>query len=225
VIAWLARGLPAHPAIRLLCVIAVAWALPAMPLTDLLLILLLLMAAHARLGVAAIRRFGGGLLRMRWLGLAIIILYVFFTPGDPLLGFLPGISREGLLEAARRLSILATLLGMVYLLMNLTPMLQLAAALAWLVRPLRALGLDADRFGVRLALALDGVAAAENLLRTVRGQGAASLIDAAARVVQQLESGSEQVAEHATMPQVGAPAIHEWLFPLALAALAFWAAG
>lgn len=210
------------PAVRIASLIALAALLPAAPLPVLAVLTAALVAVHARLGMASLRRYWLGLQRLRWLFLAILILYVGLTPGTPVLSFLPGISIEGLSEGARRALVLAALLAAVFWLTQVTAMPQLAGGLLWLLRPLRVLGIDDRRLGLRLALALDYVAEAGKLVDGVRQGARSGLIDAAADAIRQAESLSREHHADVSVPRVPAPAAWQWLAPAALFALLYW---
>ena len=64
---------------------------------------------YLRFAPASIDRLRAGLLRLRWLLLAIFVLYVGCTRGEPLIAALPGLSREGFAEGTRRALVLAGL--------------------------------------------------------------------------------------------------------------------
>lgn len=129
-----------------------------------------------------------GLAHARWLLLAIFVLYAGFTPGEPLLQQLPGLSREGFLEAARRMLILVLLIQAVGLLLQTTPVPQLAGGLTVLLRPLGILGLDHRRFARRLGLALEQVDRMRERMQAARQKHPGSWADAAAELIRTIES-------------------------------------
>lgn len=101
--------------------------------------------------------------RMRWLFLSLLIIYFWFTPGQPLL-FSHGPTREGIEAGLLRISSLIILVGSVSLLLQTTARAQLIAAILWLALPLRWIGIKADRLAVRIVLTLETVVKAQHLM-------------------------------------------------------------
>ncbi len=205
-----------HPAVRLLCLLAVAAALPTVSLPALALLCAVSLLVYVRVAASALPRLRGGLFRLRWLLLAIFVLYGGCTPGEPLLQTLPGFSREGLTEGARRALVLVDLLILVYLLLALTAIAELVAALQLLLSPLRAVGVDPARVALRLGLALEGVGEMQGRLKGyARGDGSAW--ERAARLIEDIEA---RAASAAPAPvQLASPAPPrwwEWLLPAVL---------
>ncbi len=201
-----------HPAIRLLLLLAIATALPMMSLPALTVQAVLFLALYRWHATDAIPRLLQGLQRLRWLLLAIFVLYGAFTPGTPLLAALPGLSSEGLSEGARRALVIVNLLILVYLLLAVTPIAELVLAIQMLLRPLRPFGVDAQRIGLRLALALDTV----QRLRVQIGASAkgANLLDRAAAVIVGIETSAAEPAAALELPEAPAPRWWQWLLPL-----------
>lgn len=129
-----------------------------------------------------------GLWHARWLLLTILVLYAGFTPGEPLSPQLPGLSREGFLEAARRMLILVLLIQAVGLLLRTTPVPQLVDGLIFLLQPLRILGFDHQRFARRLGLSLQQVDRMRERMQAARQKHSGSWADAAAELVHAIES-------------------------------------
>lgn len=206
-----------HPTIRVLALVLLAAALPSLPLPDLALLAAGLTALLARLGRSALGRFAAGLLRLRWLLLAIVVLYWGFTPGEAIHPSLPGLSREGILEGARRMLVLADLLAAVHLLLAATPLDELCGALTALVRPLRLLGVDTDRFARRLGLVLREIGDVQALVRDARMRSPASLLEAAAAAVREIETRAGRPdGEDLSVPVLAAVPVWQWLLLPAL---------
>jgi|GEM_PF-797512 len=212
---------PVYPAVRIACLLAFAALLPILPIAALALAAASLLITHACLGRASLLRYGRGLMRLRYLFLAILILYVGLTPGTPLWSVLPGISVDGLSEGARRALVLADLLAAVFWLTQVTPMPALAGGLLWLLRPLRLIGVDDRRLGLRLALALEYVTEAGQLIDSLRRESRRGLIDAAAAAILRAEELSYSEHGDVTVPMPPAPPLWQWLAPLSLVALFF----
>lgn len=210
-----------HPAVRVLIVLVLASALPSMSLGALVLLGVLAAAFYFRFALDSLGRLRAGLLRLRWLILAILVLYVGFTPGDPLFPSLPGITREGVAEGLRRSLVLIDLLVIVYLLLAITPMAELAGAVCFLLTPLRPLGVDPRRVGLRIALALENVADVDARLRaSVRGPGGSSNgWERAAALIDRIEMEADKPGTPVLLHEKGRPRRWEWLVPLALAVI------
>ncbi|MDD3762207.1 MAG: CbiQ family ECF transporter T component [Nevskiales bacterium] len=211
-----------HPAIRILLLLSLAASLPGLSLIALAVAAVVLFAGYGWLAGNAWSRLRGGLFRMRWLLGAIFVLYAGFTPGDPLLASLPGLSREGLSEGGRRALVLVDLLLMVYLLLATTSVDQLVQALRMLTAPLRVLGVSPDRIGLRLGLALEGVGDMQARLQgEVRSAG--SPWDRATRVIADIEREADAPVAAMILPEQRLPRPWEWLLPIVLyVALKSW---
>lgn len=209
-----------HPLIRILCLLALAASLPAQGLPVLCVLLSLLLLAFLRIP-GALRRWALGLVRLKWLFLALFVLYLGYTPGEPLWPALPGLSAEGLVEGARRAAVLAILLAAVQALLAVTPTPELVEALRQLLWPLKGIGIDGDRFALRLALVLAGVAAMQQRLGELRSAGGPPL-DAAAAVIAQIERAPPVDDPAPQRVALAAPRWPAFLLPLGLAALLWW---
>lgn len=148
-----------HPVIRILCFLTLITALarasfPFILLADAFFLLFALRSSQNIFG------FTWRLMRrMRWFWLSIVLLYTLMTPGggqSVVLGTIE-LSLGGLWLGLERCLALATVLLFFSLLIHTTPPIQLQGALYWLLRPLRHLGLPADRLSVRVALTLQKI--------------------------------------------------------------------
>lgn len=209
-----------HPLIRILSLVILAGFMPAMPLVDLAALLVVGLLVFLQLAPAGLTRLRMGLFRLRWLLLAIGILYMGFTPGEPLHPMIPGLSREGVLEGVRRMLVLVDLLTLVYLLLSVTPTPQLAGALVQISRPLGLLGLESERFGRRLALVLEGVGEAQQRLDAVREQR--SLIAALASAMLRLEQEAGAQAPVPDVPRLPRPPVWQWSIVVLLLIVLLW---
>jgi hypothetical protein len=98
------------------------------------------------------------LYRARWLFLALLVVYLGFTPGVPLIEGLGLPSREGLLAGARRVLALGTVILSVSVLLQSTPRRQLVAGLQGLLHPFACFAPELLRLAPRLVLVLDAAA-------------------------------------------------------------------
>ena len=154
--------------------------------------------------------------RLRWMLLAIVLLYAAFTPGDPWSASLPGLSREGLVEGLRRGFVLITLLQLVDALLAQVSVPQLCAGLELILRPFQVLGLPSSVFARRLGLTLGGVAQAQAHLDQARLGQARLSFDAAARLVCTIENAAVAADSNLQQQVLPLPPLWQWLLPPAL---------
>lgn len=108
--------------------------------------------------------------RMRWLFLSIAVIYLWCTPGRPLI---PGITAfaewlptiDGLWQGGSRILSLALMVTAASLLLHVTTRDQILSALRWLMAPLSVLGFPHERFAVRAALTLEAVTQVQGHVR------------------------------------------------------------
>ncbi|WP_407280020.1 CbiQ family ECF transporter T component [Aromatoleum evansii] len=94
--------------------------------------------------------------RVRFLILAILVLFAGFTPGEALLSGFPGLSpsREGVVLAAEHVGRLIAVVLCVAVLMEGLPVSRLVGGLHALLSPFGRVGLPTERLAVRLMLVL-----------------------------------------------------------------------
>lgn len=105
---------------------------------------------------AAVAEFLRLLKRVRYILLFLLIVYAYNTPGEYIAGwyFPTAPSYEGIHAGIEQMLRLAAILAGLALLLVATGREQLIAGLYWLARPFRFVGLDPERFAVRLWLTL-----------------------------------------------------------------------
>jgi energy-coupling factor transport system permease protein len=168
-------------------------------------------------------------LRLRWLFLAILLVYGWWTPGELLFPYAGGFSpvREGLYTGLLRVTALILIVCAVNLLIRTTPRARLLAALCAITRPLLR---DAvrERFAVRLLLTLEAVPRVQDLVAHSHRQqpSSGSRMQRIAGSVQTVYAGILDNAGKAAgttleYEQPGRPPALQWLLPplLALAAI------
>jgi energy-coupling factor transporter transmembrane protein EcfT len=144
-----------HPGTRILAfavfVAAVVTAGPAGLALSAGLALCLTVALHA-----PAQRLRGLVRRSRWLFLSIAVVYLWFTPGDPLVVALGPAAPtvQGLTAGVQRVGALAVIIVMVNVLIASTTIEGLVTGIAALTRPFRVFGLSPERFALRVALTL-----------------------------------------------------------------------
>lgn len=219
-----------HPVIRIVTFLVFSAYLAVAEAHSVLLAAVLLGLLYVIHGVACLNAAWPMIRRMRWFFLSILILYFWFTPGQPALTFLPlptawlptseGVS-EGILRSAALLSIILA----VNLLLYSTSQAQLVAAIHWLVRPLRWAGISPERLAIRIMLVMESLAVVQSEVRAVRtrqqgdGSRLRRLGDFSAAVFLQITRAAEQApCRTVTLPPCPAPPRHQWLYPLLLGA-------
>lgn len=216
-----------HPTARLVCLLALAVVIPFQALLVLVLLTALLLTERGLRSPLALREALQAVWRMRWLLLAITVLYVGFTPGTPVFSGLDHPSWAGLTEGARRALILAAMLLAVHTLIRALPAPRLAAALVQVLAPLQALGVSTRPFALRMAMALDAIASVEHMAREQRQNTAqGSPLDRAAGLIGRVEAAAaDRAAVVAELPDIGRPPAWVWLLAAAIAAAGWVLAG
>ena len=213
----------AHPTIRLASVLALVVFVPQFGLAVLIALSVGLLLQRAVLGRAMLMGALQSIWRLRWLLLAIAVLYLGFTPGAPLFPFCDLPSRPGAVEGARRVLVLVVILLAVQAVLQALGPRQLAAAITQLIGPLRLVLFPVERFAIRLAAALDAVQAVGERARTARdASNGGSPLQRAAQLIVDVEQAAADAAEQlAEVPRLPAPHIWAWLLPATIAGLAY----
>lgn len=172
--------------------------------------------------------------RMRWLFLSLLILYLWFTPGQPLLpAFSSTPTLEGIEEGLQRIAALVLLALAASLLLQTTPREPLLAALYRLLTPLGWMGIKTERLAVRIALTLETVTQAQHLLSERMSQEHASgsrnpitrIGAVSAGLFQEVIARAERApCTTLSITEGERPPPVQWLLPLALCG-AFWFLG
>lgn len=220
---------PAVP-VRILALLvfaaALATALPRVLLLGSVLLAALAIVVRVRHSAVSSLRIVNLLRRVRWLLLAILILYGWFLPGTPVLpewgAWSP--TQEGLWQGLLRVAALCGIVAAVYLLLATTARGELVSGLLWFGRPLRRIGIDDRRFAVRLVLALEAVPQVQDLARDALAQPGGGtrmqrLGKAAANLLQATLARAEQAPGEIAAPDPQPVPAWQWLLPAALATL------
>ena len=178
--------------------------------------------------------------RLKWLFISILIVYLFFTPGQLLWSdvvWSPTV--EGLTQGSLRVAVLVLLVAAVNFLISSTEQDDFLSAILWCLRPLSFVGLPHERLAVRITLTLDEVSQIrKNHLyeggdesRQEEVNNAASNVKkpepklfAIARTANRLFQSVITAAETApvreiSLPEESSPPVHQWLIPLLLITL------
>lgn len=216
-----------HPVIRI--VILLVFTAGMAPAKPLILIggAVSLLLAYSLAGFPAL----GGLLRMvlrlRWLLLAILLVYGWWTPGELLWPALEGFSPsvQGLGYGVLRVAALIEIVGAVHFLLQVTERGQLVSALMLLTAPV--LGpLARERFAIRVLLTLEAVVPVQAMVsaalqdRPLQSRGLSRVVHHANGIYSNVLAEAES-ARHALIeiPEPEAPAAIQWLIPLLVVVL------
>lgn len=218
-----------HPLIRvvslLLFIAAISLARPMLLMTG----FMLLAGIYLLSGFPAMDRLLIMLKRLRWLMLAIVLVYGWWTPGTALFPVAGALSPtvEGLQLGFIRMLVLVIIVAAVHLLLQRTERTQLLAALMQLFTPLCSLQ-DRSRIAVRIVLSMEAVGQIQPLLLTaLSGSSLANkrltgLGTIAADVYQTvLDKAACANCEPIHVVEAAQPACWQWLIPLLLAAAIF----
>ena len=186
-----------------------------------LLLLLYLLAGFPRMDVLLQM-----LRRLRWLLLAIFVVYGWWTPGAAALPALGNWSpsSSGLYAGLFRGMALATIVAAVHLLLQLTPRAQLLPAVMQLLRPVCSRAMR-ERLAVRSVLSIEAVALVQPVVsasleqQRLRPGGFAALGEAARSVYDRvLERAAQADTAAIEIAELTNPPLWQWLIPLVLAA-------
>ncbi len=219
-----------HPVIRIAVFLIAAAFLARGKLSVILIVAAGLALLLIRLPEANWRTPLGLFRRLRWLLISLLVVYGWFTPGSVLWPVLGAASptREGLIEGMLRGGSLLLIAMAAQLLMLVTARPQLLAALYWLARPLRIIGVSRERLALRLTLTLEAVpqlagAMTPTLYQGLQGNAATRFGQIAARAFQgALDQAARQPGSSVAIVTAQRPPWYQWLYPLALAALLAW---
>lgn len=162
--------------------------------------------------------------RLRWILVSIFVVYLWFTPGEPLTDGLRFISREGLLLALERCGVLVLIVLAVELLLRRLDQQGLLKGLYWLTRPLQFFGINQNRIILRIALTLQLAMDMKGQAFVVEGEKRSGfkgrLLDMASALSQRFHNAVDvRESNDSIEVDIGhAPGILSWWFPVALAA-------
>lgn len=218
-----------HPVIRLtsfLCfAAALAWGGETLLWAAIVVLAILLW--HLRERVEWLRLYQM-IRRLRFLLLSLMVLYLWFTPGDTVW---PALGRwsptdAGMALALHRAAVLVLMVAAAHMLLRTTATGELIAALAWLGRPLRGLGFSAERFGLRLTLTLASMVEVQTLVREARprlapGPRLQRLAALGAEVFAAVERRArDHVLTPVEVPESTSPPFWQWWLPATMVAVA-----
>lgn len=216
-----------HPVIRIAAFLVAAVFLASAEPPVMLVIAAALVPALLRIPAASWRTPLAVFRRLRWLLISLLVVYAWFTPGSalwPALG-MASPSREGLSEGLLRAAALLLIALAAQLLLLATPRPQLLAALYWLARPMRIVGVSRERLAVRLALTLEAVPQLSAVMtpalhQGLEGNAVTRFGQIAARAFQgALDRAAAQDGGAISIVTAQHPPHYQWLYPLSLGVL------
>ena len=214
-----------HPLIRVLVLLVFIAATATARPVILLAAALLLAVSYAAAGNRNPAVLGRMILRLRWLFIAILLVYGWWTPGEPLLPAAGSFSpvREGLYTGLLRVAALLLIVSAVNLLVSSTGRGQLLAALYALTSPILTHE-RRERFAVRLLLTLEAVPRVQQMLADCHRQqpaGNSRLQRLAGSVGKAyttiLETAAGSAGTTVEFDEPGSPPLYQWLLPPLLA--------
>jgi energy-coupling factor transporter transmembrane protein EcfT len=220
-----------HPVIRIVSFIVLTAYLAYGALADILVAGAVLMVLYFFLDGHAWRPAGKLLLRMRWLFVSIAVIYLWFTPGEPLISSNPAFAAwlptvDGLWQGGLRITSLALMVTAASLLLSVTSRDEVLGALHWMMAPLGLLKFPHERFAVRAALCLEAVTRVQSHVHAalVAGGDASSTlarVGVVAGTVFGTVTGEAECAscEPIMLKRQSPPSFFQWCFPLLLAVI------
>lgn len=233
-----------HPVIRIVTFVVFSLGVVFGNVQHLLLALLLLVLGYSLWQPTRFSLNWKMLRRMRWLFLSILVIYLWFTPGQLLI---PAIgawspSWEGIRLGVYRVASLVFIVLAVNLLIKSNARDELIAGIMWLLRPLRLLGLPDERLAVRIALTFDVVHEVQGVYEAPKSEASSSSTEekpksfvnrlrarlwsigvSAVSLFEQVIQRAENTPTHeVTIPIEGRPPYYQWGLPILLVLLNTW---
>jgi len=154
-----------HPVIRLLSLILFSLLVSRSAIPNLITGFSLIIAVYVMTSLNYLYAAKIFLTRMRWFFLSIIIMYLWFTPGEALFSsesvLMPTVN--GIELAITRVFSLVVIILAVNLFLQTTEKTLMMSALIWLTYPLNVFGDFQQRFAVRVTLTLDAISQVQAL--------------------------------------------------------------
>ena len=228
-----------HPVIRIVTFLVFTLAVAFGGYPQLLLALAMLVLFYLRVPTLASLWVSNWqmLRRMRWLFLSMLVIYFWFTPGQPVFSQWADYSPtwQGVQSAGYRIGSLIVIVVAVNIVIKSTAKESLTAGLLWLLAPLRYVGLPHERLAVRIVLTFNMISEIQyqyDLLKRSRQAQAVAVQSAKGGFLQRLdrlgETGASlfsNVLEKARrcgtreieLPEESVPPLYQWGWPVLLA--------
>lgn len=186
--------------------------------------------------------------RMKWFFLSILVLYLWFTPGAPLLGIaVPGMPTvEGVSTGLLRVMSLVLVIFAVNYFVTAIARARLVEAIVWLLYPIKWVGIENTVIALRIALVLELIPRVQNIVLDIKQDyqsDSSQLLDEKSfsgkkKLIAKLSAASQLVEklfvrvvdEAVNMPHEkidltasSNPPILQWSIPVVLVGLFLWA--
>jgi len=218
-----------HPLIRvsalLVFIVGLAFARPLFLTTGTGLLLVL----YSVTGFPGLARLLQMTLRLRWLLLAILLVYGWWTPGNDLFPFMGAWSptSEGVVAGLLRIFSLLLIVAAVHLLLQLTSRSELLPAIMQAIRPVTT-ETARSRLAVRILLTLEAVTKVQLLVSDALKQRplqdySLETLGLAARALYRnvLDRADRAAGEVIDVPTPEMPPFWQWLIPVSLCAAVY----
>jgi len=236
-----------HPVIRILCFLVFAGFVAFGGMNDLLLGYLLVLTVVLVKRLPSLELSLRTIKRMRWLFLSILVIYFWFTPGQPVLGggypYLPSV--QGVQMGILRVSSLILIVLALNVFVSTIARQRLVEAIIWLFNPVSRLGLDCRSLAVRIALILELIPQVQQIVVDMKLQYGTDGSDQISneylhwrkRIVSRIVEISRLVellferivneavnmhSETFAISTLSAPPLLQWGLPLSVAVLFWW---
>lgn len=155
--------------------------------------------------------------RLRWLLVSLFILHLWFHGAD--VNLIP--SQTSLLIAIEKTFVLILMITTAHLLLVVTPIDDLIAAIQWWFKPFNLLGFNPQKLAIRLALTLETLNHVHELYQQQTKCDAPNPIAQISLRATDLFQAVAQRAEQAPLSQLEiaqlpAPALWQWMYPVSL---------
>lgn len=209
-----------HPSIRILCCVVFITLLSHATWLQVALYAIILLALHFSTGTQSLLSSYNMIRRLRWLLLSILVLALWFTPGEALFDAYTQWSPtwEGLEFGVLRVAILVEIVMAVNILLITTKIEELIAALQWLLTPMAWLGVNGDKLALRIAMTLNAVKEPfidmQQLVASSQGRPVWSRITYVVTEAysKTLSEKTEGESTEIVMQHIGHPGLFEWLW-------------
>jgi len=234
-----------HPVIRIVCFLILAGFVAFGGVYELALGFVIVLSVVLFRRLKSIELTVRILKRMRWLFLSILIVYLWFTPGEPIIpipsDYVPTV--EGLKTGLLRVFSLVLIIFAVNYFISSIARNRLVEAIVWLLYPLNWLGIDSRQLALRIALTLELIPRVQQIVlelkqhfvdvdvdkERLRTSALPSVLNRVTMASQLLELLFERIVDEAVkMPTekidvstMQNPQILQWSVPVLLAGL-FW---
>lgn len=215
------------PVIRVICFLILTGALSRNHLDSFLFCTMLVVLLHIVTRQALIKSHLKLIYRMRWLFLALMVMYFWFTPGIPLLNVAWSPTIEGIQQGGLRAGSLILVIIAINFMIQITPKEQILGALYWILAPFQLLGLSRDKFMLRVTLTLETLTGMQSLLEQRKQQNGASKQGKFKNIINNMSEIFNTIIQKAentpvrsvTIPVRQSPPVYQWLFPIILTAI------